>query len=107
MNTHFQRVLLMFFLIADLVHVIGLVKPFSEESVTSHVLHLLGYTTCGWAVYQRNIFSPWLYLAGFIYPFIVHFQCMLQLNKNFAICFITVLFLLSGVIFVYKSKQHS
>lgn len=76
MNTTVKVLLAAFLAICVGVHVYGLLAPFSSESTLSHLIHLVGYSTCLLSVLlKKNPFTLPLYLCGALYPFFYHALC--------------------------------
>ncbi|MCX6197999.1 MAG: hypothetical protein NTY88_02090 [Bacteroidetes bacterium] len=101
--------LVLFFITAVSVHVIGLVKPFSPETPLSHIVHVVSYSLCLLTILKRLNFGIILYVIGSIYPYFIHAQCTYiqytELNKLNAICIYTVIMLTAGFIFLLKEKR--
>ena len=101
--------LILFFITAVAVHVIGLVKPFSPETPLSHIVHMLSYGLCLLTILQRINFGIIMYVNGSIYPYFIHVQCSYlqytELNKLNAICVYTVIMLTAGFIFVWTESR--
>lgn len=71
----FQRLIALFFLICLGVHVYGLIAPFSEETPLSHVVHLVSYGMCLFAILQNFRTQVLVYIFGSIYPLYIHVPC--------------------------------
>lgn len=101
--------LVLFFITAVAVHVIGLVKPFSPETPLSHIVHVASYGLCLFTILRRINFGTIMYAIGSIYPYFIHVRCTYlqysELNKLNAICIYTVIMLIVGFIFLWKEKR--
>lgn len=100
--------LVLFFITAVAVHVIGLIKPFSPETPLSHIVHVVSYSLCLLTILKRINFGIIIYAIGSIYPYFIHAQCTYiqytELNKLNAICIYTVIMLTAGFIFFVERE---
>jgi len=60
------------------VHIYGLIKPFSQETVLSHIVHSASYTLCLFALLKFSNYRLLLFVLGAIYPFFYHARCAYQ-----------------------------
>lgn len=103
--------LALFFVIAVLVHVVGLLKPFSLESPYSHMAHIVCYGVCLFIIVKQVNRGIIIYLAASIYPYFIHIRCSwvqyADLNKMNAICIYTVAMLTAGWIFILYTNRKT
>ena len=106
-----KTLLILFFITAVLVHVVGLAKPFSDETPLSHIVHVVSYGLCLFAVLRQINFGVLLYFFGSLYPYFIHARCSyvqyMELNKLNAICIYTVVMLTAGFAFVVFAQRKS
>lgn len=103
--------LVLFFIIAVGVHVVGLISSFSDETPLSHTVHVFSYGLCLLTILKRFKFGIGLYLAGSVYPYFIHVQCSYlqyaELNKMNAICIYTVFMLSAGLVYLVLTEPKS
>lgn len=68
----------LFLVICIGVHVYGLASPFSDEPVASHIVHLVSYCLCLFALLKAFKYSAVLYALAAIYPFCYHLHCAIM-----------------------------
>jgi hypothetical protein len=95
MNTVLKYLFAAFLLIAALVHVYGLIYHNTNESNSSHIVHLLSYTIALLTVLRPKKYHFAVYVAAAIYPFYYHIGCALQtyneIGKLNPICILVVI----------------
>lgn len=67
-----------FFTVSVLVHIIGLIKPFSDEPVFSHIIHIVSYSICLFMTIRAGKHPLVLFLAAALYPFLFHSYCAIM-----------------------------
>ena len=99
--------LTVFFFIAIVVHVIGLVRPFTEEAVWSHLVHIFSYAWCCLSMWRGG---KWLLFTGVlaaVYPWCYHVNCFYQSicmgGFNF-ICFLVIVVMPLSVAITYFAR---
>ncbi len=86
------RLLQAFFVVCILIHVYGLFSPITDESVTSHIIHIISYTLCLLGLGLLSAPSLLFYSIGVLYPFYYHFSFLVkQLIADHSINFICLL----------------
>jgi cytochrome bd-type quinol oxidase subunit 2 len=65
----------LFLLICIGVHVVGLTTHFSDEPVYSHIIHLISYCLCLYALLRQVPYRHFIYLFAAVYPFLYHGRC--------------------------------
>lgn len=65
----------LFLLICIGVHVVGLTTHFSDEPVYSHIIHLISYCVCLYALLRSMPYRALIYALAAVYPFLYHGNC--------------------------------
>ena len=66
---------IVFLLICIGVHVTGLVTHYSDEPVYSHIIHLISYCVCLYALLRAIPMRTLIYVLAAVYPFLYHANC--------------------------------
>ena len=106
------RILIALFLvICILVHVVGLVRPFSEETVLSHILHIISYGMCLAAFWLYFPFRIPVYLIGAVYPLYIHGDCLAHYlsaeHRVNIICLLVVVVLPLAAIWMFYEHRKT
>ena len=106
------RILLIIFLLICIgVHVTGLLSPFSDEPVWSHIVHLVSYIVCLLCMIRQTSFAWLAYTIGAIYPFIYHARCAWQqyevYHRYSAICVFVVVMMPIGLALLWRKPDES
>jgi hypothetical protein len=99
----------LFFIPAIGVHVYGLIHPFTDESIPSHIVHVLSYSICFFTLLRPVKFRLLLYCVAAIYPFLYHANCflthLLQQDKLTPVCLLVIIMMPLGAIWIiWKNK---
>ncbi len=102
----------LFLAIAASVHVAGLFVHVSNESVLSHIVHLVSYLACMFAFLRPVQFRLPLYLLASVYPVYYHTRCfftqLFELNKFNTICFAVIALLpFAAYLIAIKNKKRN
>jgi len=106
-----QKIFALFFFICIGVHVYGLLIPFSSETILSHLVHILSYGLCLWAVVggQLTLSHPnakvFIYGLGSIYPLFIHVPCTFSAFANGGVnwvCLLVIIFIPAGFLAVRR-----
>jgi len=77
MMTKIEKFLFSLFLtICVVVHIAGLIKPYTAEPIWSHLLHILSYMLCLGVLLFNCKNAKISFLIGAIYPFYYHLNCL-------------------------------
>lgn len=106
------RLLQAFFVVCILIHVYGLYSPITDESVTSHIIHIISYTLCLLGLGLLSAPSLFFYSIGVLYPFYYHFsflvkQWMADYSINFICLLVSVVLPLGWLLFRKKTTQNT
>lgn len=101
----------LFLLIAVGVHVAGLFVHVSDESVLSHIIHLLSYSICLFAFLRPVKFRLIIYSIGMLYPVFYHACCffkqLLELKKFNLICLEVIVILPMAAVLIWQNEKRS
>ena len=101
--------MILFLLICLGVHVRGVLSPFSDEPMWSHIVHLVSYTCCLICVIRPFPMAIVAYTIGAIYPFIYHARCVWTQHELYhrwsPICILVVVLMPAGMIVVAGRKR--
>lgn len=105
------RVLVALFLsICVAVHVYGLITRFNNESIPSHIIHLLSYSLCLFTFLRPVKYRLALYLLGTVYPVWYHAACFFtqlsQLHKFNSICFQVIVILPLAALLLWQGQTR-
>ena len=99
----------LFLLICIGVHITGLVTHYSDEPVYSHIIHLVSYCMCLYALLRAIPMRTLIYGLAAVYPFLYHANCAWMSyslhDKLNPICILVVV--LMPLIGVWIWKQSS
>ena len=96
MMTKVEKILFSLFLtICVVVHIVGLIKPYTAEPAWSHVLHMVSYTLCLGVLLLNFYSNKILFFLGAVYPMYYHLSCLLHSSDmpSIIICSLVVLLL--------------
>lgn len=98
----------LFFIPAIGVHVYGLIHPFTDESIPSHIIHVLSYSICFYTFLRPMKYRLALYGLAAIYPFAYHANCffshLLQQNKFTPVCLLVIVMMPMGAVWIKWRK---
>ena len=105
------RVLIALFLtIAVTVHVVGLFMKVSDESILSHIVHIIGYSLCLFTFLRQIKFRLLLFGVGAVYPFYYHANCffthLIQQHHFNYICFEVIIVLPLAALLIFTQKEN-
>jgi uncharacterized membrane protein HdeD (DUF308 family) len=110
MHTVLKYLFAVFFLIAALVHVYGLIYHNTNESNSSHIIHLLSYSVAMLTVVNPKKYYFAVYAIAAIYPFYYHLACAWQtyneMGKLNPICILVVILMPLIGAWVYKIVKN-
>jgi hypothetical protein len=97
MNKLLTILLSLFFVVCVFIHVYGLFYHVSDESILSHIVHIVSYSACFAAVVKNFKFPVYIYWLGAVYPFMFHAVCLYKsvsiANHISGICLLVVVLL--------------
>lgn len=105
------KVLIALFLaIAVGVHIAGLFMHVSDESILSHIVHLLSYSVCLFTFLRSVKFRLFIYLLATVYPVLYHARCfftqLLELQKFNSICFEVIVILPLAALIIWQNEKR-
>lgn len=85
----------LFLTVCVVVHIVGLIQPYTAEPSWSHVIHIVSYTSCLLALLVDFKHRTWVYVIGLLYPFYYHSVCLSQFADamSIVICGLVVVLL--------------
>jgi len=108
-NLVFKILLALFFVICLVVHVQGLLYHSYPESNVSHVIHLVSYSVCLLTTLRVINYRLLLYLAGLVYPFCYHANCLwMHYNlehKISPVCLLVVVLMPLGAGWIWSQRK--
>lgn len=110
-NTGFKVLFSLFLVICIAVHIYGLLTRFSDESIPSHIVHILSYSLCLFAFLYPVKYRLIIYLFGAVYPVAYHANCfftqLIYQGKFNSICFMVIFILPLTAIILLKNEKRS
>ena len=101
----------LFLTIAVIVHVVGLFMKLSDESILSHIVHIISYSLCLFTFLRPVKFRLLLYAIGAVYPFCFHANCffthLIQQHHFNSICFEVIVVLPLAALLMFTQKENA
>jgi len=110
-QTGIKILISLFLLIAVGVHIAGLFMHVSDETILSHIVHLLSYAICLCAFMRPVKFQLSLYLIASVYPVFYHARCFFtqlsELHKFNSICFEVIVILPLAALLIFTENKKA
>jgi hypothetical protein len=91
------------------VHVYGLARRFNDESIPSHIIHLVSYCVCLLALLRPIQYRTLIYCLAAIYPFCYHAHCAwvsYTVHDKFnAICILVIIEMPLIALWIWKQSS--